>query len=139
MAPSEDFSGADQATSITAIMGWTIHRKRIALGYTASVFAGKLGLSSQQLRHYERGKRTISFRMLARMSQILGCEVGELVKDIDLCLPKPNIERDQAIASEIGDLMLEGFWSLGSPDRRHDMVSAMNAVARFVSKDEPSN
>ena len=78
----------------------------------------------------------MSFRLLARLARLLDCQVGEMIQDLDLDLPQPNRSHDETVATEIGEIMLEGYWTLGSGDDRRDLTDAMNAVALLLCQND---
>jgi transcriptional regulator with XRE-family HTH domain len=59
-------------------VGLNIRRLRSVAGLSRAELGGRLGVTFQQVHHYESGRTQIGVAMFYRVTQILNCEVAAL-------------------------------------------------------------
>src|SRR6185437_3860998 len=63
-------------------LGLAIRLRRHARGLSQSALGEAIGVSFQQVQKYERGSNRVSFSTMVRICQALGCQVSDLVGEV---------------------------------------------------------
>lgn len=78
--------------SIERVVGTNVRRIRLERGISQEGLAYDSEIDRAYLGYLERGTRNPTVRLLARIAEVLGCTVAELVTESDAPLPQ-NLPR----------------------------------------------
>ena len=120
----------EQADRLDVALGHAVRLTRRRRNMSQSDLGDAVGVSFQQIQKYERGSNRISFSMLVRIADALGCSVADLVAEVEE-LAGAGLAGNTLVQPEAADI-LEALSGIGSPRVRKAIVEFARAMAREV-------
>jgi transcriptional regulator with XRE-family HTH domain len=111
-------------------LGLTIRVRRHGASLSQSELGDRIGVSFQQIQKYERGANRISFSMLSRIAEALGCCVSDLVREVEAlktdagALPAP-----EALTLADAAALLDAVAQISSPLHRRAILDLARTLA----------
>lgn len=110
---------------VNAIIGRNIRIQRTLRGYSQSALATRLGVTFQQVQKYEKGHSGVSPARLLLLSQIFGCGVDALFRD----LAAPGLYSSTDVPGRRSLHLVQHFERLPSPLLQKRIADLVNALA----------
>lgn len=110
------------------LVGARICIVRIRRGMSQSDLAGKIGVSFQQVKEYEKGANRVGASRLLRIAEILGIPIGEL---FEISGDKPSNSQSllRLLAEQDALRFLRAFSRIADPRVRRSIACMIEAVA----------
>ena len=110
-------------------LGLAIRLRRHARGLSQSALGDAIGVSFQQIQKYERGSNRVSFSTMVRICQALGCNVSDLVAEVQQLDIGHSAQPDLLTQPEAAPL-LEALSQIRSPGVRRAVLELARGLAR---------
>ncbi len=124
-------------------VGARVRTRRILLGKSQEIVAGRLGVSFQQLQKYESGANRVSASRLFDLAHILMVPIAYFFEGMSGELALPDAPPPQANApanSVMSDRMtldlVRDFYRIGSPHQQRCVLELLRAMADAVDQGE---
>jgi transcriptional regulator with XRE-family HTH domain len=120
---------ARQPDPIDVEVGLNLRRARLARGYSQASLAEQLGLTFQQIQHYERGGNRVSASMLVRAARALEIPAADLLPAEDGQGLEPSVTRRMSEVRGMAALA-NAYCALRSPALRRAVLQVVRVMAK---------
>jgi transcriptional regulator with XRE-family HTH domain len=135
--PAQPEGSRSMPNPVDVQIGRRIRTLRQSRFVSEEFLAGQIGVTSQQVRKYERGACRVSIRRLLQIAEVLEADVSVFFNGIQ----RPGVGNDNLPSLQLmtkqGLALLKLFHSIQDPQLRYQALRSVEAIAAASGSQEP--